>query len=207
MERWEKGLEKQEETHLSHSLLHKLGAFSSWRLVHGSLDAYNDVLPAGFLLGRPPRASPSRLGPLLLLYPWFEDVAIPVEGPLSEDEGDGRQREGGRRRKGEKGCGGRRLSARAGRRGGGATPMVSSEGGRRGVAARVGRVWALAQQPRDQDWERSARGDWAKAFSTRDRSTQPINTRREPHQLLDGKNDREVKSDLTAGKDPTAQTL
>ena len=39
----------------------------------------------------------------------------------------------------------------------------------------LGRVWALAQQPREEDWKRSTRGDWAKASSTRERSTQPIN--------------------------------
>ena len=145
------------------------------------------------------------LGPPVLLYPWFEDVAIPVEGPLSEDEGDGSQREGGRRRKGEKGCGGRRLSARAGRRGGGATPMVSSEGGRRGMEASVGAgVGSGAATPRGGLEAEHARGLGKSLFHAR--TIDPANKRiARAHQSLDNKNDREVKIDFNFCEDPTAQ--
>ena len=107
------------------------------------------------------------------------------------------------RRKGEKGCGGRRLSRRAGRREG--MRRLWCRAREKGEVWRQGlvRVCALVQQPRDKDWERSTRGDWAKVFSTPDQSTQLINTRREPTSHWTAKTDREVKLDLTTGKDRT----
>ena len=85
--------------------------------------------------------------------------------------------------------------------------MVSSEGGRRGVAARVGAgVGSGAATPRGGLEMEHARGLGKSLFHAR--SIDPANKCiARAHQSLDDKNDHEVKLGLTAGKHPTAQTL
>ena len=89
--------------------------------------------------------------------------------------------------------------------GGGAA--LSSEGGRRGLAARVGSgVGSGAATPRGGLEAEHARGLGKSLFHAR--TIDPANKLiARAHQSLDDKNDREVKLGLTASKHPMAQTL